>query len=186
MESEHDWLKLLPIQLELHIGYVYGASKPPPHASYYSPKFVPGARLPHAWISFPDQPSSTTINAKLLTLPREPVDVSYVKELSKDQIQACQWSTLDLCAPDSWTLILGQGQEDSQATSLQKHCHTIGISLYVWRLGVDFELVRQYWFADELRNGGILVRPDQHILTRVALDMSREGLIAQLNKHLGI
>ncbi|KAI5194262.1 hypothetical protein E4T38_09628 [Aureobasidium subglaciale] len=36
--------------LELHIGYVYGSKRVPPHASNYAPKFVPGARLPHVWV----------------------------------------------------------------------------------------------------------------------------------------
>ncbi|CAK7237887.1 hypothetical protein SEUCBS140593_010181 [Sporothrix eucalyptigena] len=37
--------------LELHIGYVYGDKSTPPHASHFTPKCVPGARLPHAWIT---------------------------------------------------------------------------------------------------------------------------------------
>ncbi|KAJ5162604.1 Monooxygenase FAD-binding [Penicillium coprophilum] len=170
--------------LELHIGYVYGATKPPPHASYYSPKFVPGARLPHAWIRFRDRLSQETEAVKRSALPREPVDVSYIKEFDADQVRACQWSTLDLCGPDSWTLILGQEQQTPQVTLLQKHCKVIGVPLNTWSLGVDFEIVRQGWFADELAHGGgILVRPDQHVFTRVAYG---EDMIAEVNKHLGI
>ncbi|KAJ5274560.1 hypothetical protein N7505_003105 [Penicillium chrysogenum] len=173
--------------LGLHIGYVYGATKPPAHASHYTPKFVPGARLPHAWISFPDQFSPETEAAKRSSLPQKPVDVSYIRELDLDQIRACQWSTLDLCGPDSWTLILGQVQEIPHITLLQKHCNVIGVRLNIWRLGVDFEIVRQSWFADELVNGGgVLIRPDQHILERVSAETSGEDLIMAVNNHLGI
>ncbi|CAP94022.1 hypothetical protein E8E15_010335 [Penicillium rubens] len=173
--------------LELHIGYVYGATKPPAHASHYTPKFVPGARLPHAWISFPDQTSPETEAAKRSSLPQKPVDVSYVRELDLDQARACQWSTLDLCGPDSWTLILGQEQEIPHITLLQKHCNMIGVRLNIWRLGVDFEIVRQSWFADELVNGGgVLIRPDQHILARVSAETNGEDLIMEVNNHLGI
>ncbi|KAJ5407289.1 hypothetical protein N7465_008573 [Penicillium sp. CMV-2018d] len=173
--------------LELHIGYVYGATKPPPHASRYSPKFVPGARLPHGWISFPGHLSPEAQAAKRSLLPQEPVDVSYVKELDADQVRACQWSTLDLCGPDSWTLILGKEHQNPHIAILQKHCNVIGLILNTWRLGVDFEIVRQSWFADELVNGGgILIRPDQHILARVSTETTGEDLIEEVNKHLGI
>ncbi|CAI7622027.1 hypothetical protein PCG10_008515 [Penicillium crustosum] len=173
--------------LELHIGYVYGATKPPPHASRYSPKFVPGARLPHSWISFPGDLSPMTQAAKRSSLPQEPVDVSYVRELDAGQVRACQWSTLDLCGPDSWTLILGKEQQNPHIALLQKHFTVIGITLNAWRLGVDFEIVRQSWFADELVNGGgILIRPDQHILARVSTETNGEDVIEEVNKHLGI
>ena len=166
---------------------MYGATEPPAHASHYTPKFVPGARLPHAWISFPDQFSPETEAAKRSSLPQKPVDISYVRELDLDQVRACQWSTLDLCGPDSWTLVLGQEQEIPHITLLQKHCNMIGVRLNIWRLGVDFEIIRQSWFADELVNGGgVLIRPDQHILARVSAETNGEDLIMEVNNHLGI
>ncbi|KAJ5767388.1 uncharacterized protein N7511_005004 [Penicillium nucicola] len=164
--------------LELQIGYVYGARKPPAHASFYSPKFVPGARLPHAWIKFPERQANIGI------LPRGPIDVSYVRELDQDQIQACQWSTLDLCAPDSWTLILGQKGQSSQIPRFQAHCDTIKLKLNIWRAGLDFDIIKQSRFADELNFQGILVRPDQHIFMRVD-SSTGEDLITGLNRHLG-
>lgn len=166
---------------------MYGASKPPPHASYYHPKFVPGARLPHAWINFPDEPSRAAGAAKGFLLAQGPVDVSYIKELNQNQVQACQWSTLDLCGPDSWTLILGREQQNTHIALLQEHCENVGLSINTWCLGLDFELVRQSWFADELtNNGGILIRPDQHILARLVADTTGEDVIAEVNKYLGI
>lgn len=166
---------------------MYGTTRPPGHASHYSPKFVPGARLPHAWISFPDQLSPETEAAKLSSLPKEPVNLYYIKELDADQVRACQWSTLDLCGPDSWTLILGQKQPTPHIILLQKHCNVIGVPLNVWRLEVDFKIGTQSWFAYELANGGgVLIRPDQHILARVSVNTSGEDVIAEMNKHLGI
>lgn len=172
--------------MELHIGYVYGATKPPPHASRYSPKFVPGARLPHCWISFPGHLSPEAQVAKSSLLPQEPVDVSYVKELGADQVRACQWCTLDLCGPDSWSLIPGKEYQNPSIALLQKQLNVIGLSLNTWRLGVDFEIVRQSWFADELVNGGgILIRPDQHILARVSTETNVEDVVEEVRKHLG-
>ena len=166
---------------------MYGATKPPAHASHYSPKFVPGARLPHVWISFPDQPSSASEVARRSSLPRKPVDVSYIKEIDQEQVRACQWSTLDLCGPESWTLILGQEQEIPHITRLQEHCNIVGVPLHIWRPGADFQIVRQSWFADELANGGgVLIRPDQHILARVSTETNGEDLVVEVNKHLGI
>lgn len=80
--------------------------------------------------------------------------MSYVRELDADQVRACQWSTLDLCGPDCWTLILGKEQQNPHIALLQKHFNVIGLNLNTWRLGVDFEIARQSWFADELVNGG--------------------------------
>ncbi|KGO75027.1 Monooxygenase, FAD-binding [Penicillium italicum] len=127
------------------------------------------------------------IEAQREHFDNEPVDVSYVKELDADQVRACQWSTLDLCGPDSWSLILGKEQQDTQITLLQKHFSVIGLPLHTWRLGEDFEVVGQSWFANELvHGGGILIRPDQHILARVSVERNAEDVILIVNKHLGI
>lgn len=143
--------------------------------------------MPHAWISFPNQLSPETEAAKRSSLPQKPVDVFYIKEFDEDQVRAFQWSTLDLCGPDSWTLVLGQEQEIPHITFLQKHFNMIGVRLNIWRLGVDFEIIRQSWFIDELANGGgVLIRPDQHILARVSDGTNGEHLIMEVNKHLGI
>ncbi|KAJ5086585.1 Monooxygenase FAD-binding [Penicillium alfredii] len=175
--------------LELHIGYVYGASEPPSHASHYSPKFVSGARLPHAWISFsfPDQ-SSTSTEAARSSLPAEPVDVSYVTELSKAQVRDCQWSTLDLCGLDAFTLILGDNDTPlvAQIAQVQKQCAATNIRFNVWRFGKDFEVVKQTWFTAELnKSGGILVRPDQHILAMLTESTTADEVITALRDHLG-
>ncbi|CAG8137504.1 unnamed protein product [Penicillium olsonii] len=175
--------------LELHIGYVYGALKPPPHASHYSPKFVAGARLPHAWVKILDQPVSTGKTDKYEALPQEPIDVSYVRELEKREVESRQWSTLDLCGPDSWTLIVGRDQPTSQALILNEGCDSIGVNLNIWSLGVDFEfegVEGVQVFEDELvERGGVLVRPDQHILARVSLGEEEETL-QNVKAHLAV
>lgn len=166
---------------------MYGAIKPPPHASHYSPKFVPGARLPHAWVKILNSSVSSEKVGKHNALPREPVDVSYVKELSKKEVESCQWSTLDLCGPDSWTLILGRDQLLPRLSSLENHCDSIGLGLNVWRLGGDFELTKKNVFEDELSNGGgILIRPDQHIIMRVTSHTTGDDMLKELRGHLGV
>ncbi|KAF4873450.1 4-methyl-5-nitrocatechol 5-monooxygenase [Colletotrichum siamense] len=80
--------------LELHIGYVYGDNRTPPNASKFSPKFVPGARLPHAWII-------PTASSAALDMPS--IDLSYVKELSPIDVEHRRYSTLDLIKVDTFT-----------------------------------------------------------------------------------
>lgn len=174
------------LKLELHIGYVYGASKPPPHASDYHPKFVPGARLPHAWISFLKEPHSMNGEIAHPALQMEPVDLSYVTELDDAEMQACQWSTLDLCGRASWTLIVGRTETNSNISQFRQFCDSVGIHLQIWILGVDFAVVRQAWFSEELSRGrGLLVRPDQHVMMRVTETVTGNDMIAELNSHLG-
>ncbi|KIX02969.1 uncharacterized protein Z518_06519 [Rhinocladiella mackenziei CBS 650.93] len=148
--------------LELHIGYVYGSEAIPPHASKYTPKFEVGARLPHTWI----RPTKTTLSA---------VDVSYVDELSPDEVKARQYSTLDLCELDKFTLI---GDLDVPGV---KTC----------RLHQDFEVIGQAgqeWLtAAGLKDGGgLLIRPDQHILMVIRPDTTVESVQRVLNQHLGV
>jgi hypothetical protein len=113
--------------------------------------------------------------------------VSYVKELDEKQIEKFQWSTLDLCGPDSWTLILGRDQPTSHASKLKQYCGSVRIGLNVWRVDDDFIIIKQDWFGDELiNNGGLLIRPDQHILTRVASDTTAEDMFRELKRHIGV
>lgn len=109
-------------------------------------------------------------------------------ELDSEEVRARQWSTLDLCEPDAFTLIVGakDHQLGIQTAQLQKYCEAINVRLNVWRLGTDFEIVRQDWFSAELnKTGGILVRPDQHILTMVSSEATGEELISALSNHFG-
>ena len=115
----------------------------------------------------------------------KPVDVSYVIELGDDEVLARQWSTLDLCGPDSWTIFIRRHENKSRFSSFQKHCDSIGVHSRIWCLGEDFNVVRQHWFSEGLAGGGLLVRPDQHILLKVTNKTSGDDMIAALNSHLG-
>ncbi|KAJ5995669.1 hypothetical protein N7481_002646 [Penicillium waksmanii] len=173
--------------LGLHIGYVYGAIKPPPHASYYSPQFIPGARLPHDWISFPSQLSKASQSARS-SLPSAPIDVSYVIELDEKQIEERRWSTLDLCAPDAFTLILSARDITlrSDTAKIRKYCEPKNLSLNIWNLGLDFGVIRQNCFSMKLNEtGGILVRPDQHIMMMIDATTTGKKVISTIDSHLG-
>ncbi|KAF9870471.1 2, 4-dichlorophenol 6-monooxygenase [Colletotrichum karsti] len=170
--------------LEIHIGYVYGDARPPANASHYTPKFKVGARLPHAWINI------LTPNDRL---PQKCIDTSYVKELSKDQVLARQFSMLDLVVPGGFSLIvecrdlwIQRFKEFEEALSGR-----IGRRLYFWAEGTDFEFSnechrRLFHKQGRLAQGGaLLVRPDQHLLGCLGPEASAHDLISLVMNHLG-
>lgn len=169
------------IQLEIHIGYVYGMDKAPDHASHYSPKFLPGARIPHAWIRIK---GVTTLL---------PVDVSYVKEFSEQDTKSRQYSTLDLCIYDHFTLLVGsRGQwvERFQALRAAVKGHGVRVALAVAHHDFEFVLEQQeQLFAREGRlgvGGGLLIRPDQHVLCLIQPTDSATSIAQSLAEHLGL
>ena len=176
----------MPSKLELHIGYVYGSSEIPPNASNYVPKYIAGARLPHAWITFRNSTSSS---------PDRPpaVDVSYVSELSSSEIAQRQFTTLDLCAPDSFTFIVASSESwQERIQHVKSHYAQSGPRITVYTLGADFDLVipgprGKAWIDGAGLNdgGGLLVRPDQHIQMRLESGTSAEEILASLQGHLG-
>lgn len=144
------------LKLELHIGYVYGRKEKPRHASHYTPKFVPGARLPHAWIS----PEAFVIPAGLA-----PVDTSYVWEFSPSEVRERQYSTLDLCPKDAFTLIVGHqihwvARFEEIAERLSEH----KVKLQLCAVDHDFEFVlpeQRKIFEEQASlasGGGLLIR----------------------------
>lgn len=170
-------------KLELHIGYVYGSKERPKNASLYTPKFIAGARLPHAWIRFPNRGNTPSVN---------PVDLSYVGELSMDDVEARKYSTLDLCTLDGFALIVGHGdlwrkRFDALKTAMEPQ----GLKLSLYVAGSDFEFAQEdgrllYQHGVELENGGgLLVRPDQHILMKLSSEACVEKLEKGLCEHLG-
>lgn len=167
-------------QLEIHIGYVYGRPDPPAHASRFTPKFEAGARLPHAWIHLKDPTN----------LPA--VDVSYVKEFSKKDVESRRYSTLDLCPFDSFTLIVGCRKTwSTRFETIQAFTKDHGVKLCLCVAGEDFEVLDQSHddlFADRCglsTGGGLLVRPDQHILEVLRADIQAEQVGEAVLKHLG-
>ncbi|KAM5345962.1 hypothetical protein ACJ41O_011823 [Fusarium nematophilum] len=154
--------------LELHIGYVYGDKETPPNASNFSPKFTSGARLPHAWIK--PRPNRAFLSVS-------PLDLSYVAELSQDDVNARQFSTLDLLHFDSFTLIVSS--------------HRVWINLQLRSIDQDFDFVyeeQQKMFnegAGIMHGCALLVRPDQHLLGCVGEKSTAEDLASLILGHLG-
>lgn len=179
MPLKKSW-ELMGLQLEIHIGYVYGGD-PPTHASHFSPKFVAGARLPHAWIRL-------KTSAEL-----PPVDVSYIKEFSKDDIQSRKYSTLDLCPFDSFTLLVGsRSQWAGGFAALESSVKSLRVKVCLRVAGEDFEFVDgKYEELFSLKanfnaDGGLLVRPDQHLLRVLGPSDDGEAIITAVREHLGL
>lgn len=163
---------------------MYGSKETPPHASHYTPKFVAGARLPHAWISFRPGGSRSEL---------QPLDVSYVHELDQKAVDARRFSTLDLCSPDSFTFLVGKSGEWTQRVSkLASTKPGSKLKLHIFGADDDFDYVEDYHRklfnegAGLENGGGLMVRPDQHILTCLTGDTSVEELETLLNKELGL
>lgn len=155
-------------------------NKAPAHASHYTPKFVPGARLPHAWIRIKG------------TAALPPVDVSYVREFSGEDIKSRRYSTLDLCPYDRFTLLVGSREQWAgrfQALEAAMKQHGVKVVLVVAHHDFDFVYERQeHLFTVEGKlssGGGLLIRPDQHIL-RLVQPTDPVALIEKsLVEHLG-
>ncbi|KAH8646339.1 FAD binding domain-containing protein [Xylariales sp. PMI_506] len=170
--------------LEIHIGYVYGSEEMPAHASQYSPKFIRGARLPHAWITFTSP-----------KIPKDfrPLDVSYIKEWSSEDVEARTTSILDLCDYQSFTLIVGSRNAWKHRFEELQHTlrHLTKIPVMIWAADSDFKFVfpnqaQLFERAIGLSDGGaVLVRPDQHILSILEPDAFIPDLMRALISHLG-
>jgi hypothetical protein len=163
---------------------VYGSSKIPANASDYQPKFSKGARLPHAWISFPE---STTV------APPAPVDVSYVDEYQQLDIEKRKYSTLDLIKPDSFTILSAKRPEwDEVLATLKRVPGLKNVPLQIAGLGSDFELADtpsgHSWLRDSRLESGrtLLVRPDQHILEAFDKGVAVGSIERVLKAHLGL
>jgi hypothetical protein len=140
--------------------------------------------LPHAWITFRD---STTF------IDQPPaIDVSYVSELFPDEIALRRYTTLDLCAPDSFTFIVASLEDwATRIQQVKSHYAQSGPNIAVYALGADFDLVPgprgDAWIDGALLDdsGGLLVRPDQHIQMRLEPETSAEEVLSSLEGHLG-
>ena len=169
--------------LGLHIGYVYGDREIPKNASVYEPSCTPGARLPHAWIM--------PLSPGLIKLPA--INSSYITELSPEEVQAKQFSTLDLCPFDTFTLIA----DESSAPHWEKRVQYLQLSgllssspkIQVVVEGRDF--VVQPGVSGEkwielmgLRKGqATLIRPDQHILACFGFEEGASHVFQALSEY---
>ena len=130
-------------------------------------------------------------DANVIDLP-SPVDVSYVSELSSTEMALRRFTTLDLCAPDAFTFIVGStdvwAERIQQVNSL---CERTGPKIAACAIGTDFDLIPgtrgNAWIEGTgLRDGGgLLVRPDQHIQMRLEATTSAEEILSSLRRHLG-
>ncbi|KAL4942397.1 hypothetical protein BDV06DRAFT_164335 [Aspergillus oleicola] len=172
--------------LGLHIGYVYGDTKVPGHASVFRPVCVRGSRMPHAWIRF----------LKGVDLP--PIDSSYVKEFSDVEVKGKQYSTLDLIPIDAFTVLVDSTSTEKWKYILDDTQNSLpelvkaGLKINLAVLGVDFEVqpgkAGEEWVGlMRLKSGqATLVRPDQHILTVFESENAgSKNLVAALKEHLG-
>lgn len=155
----------------------------PPHASKYVPRYIRGARLPHAWISLP---SSSSLK------PPRPVDLSYVPELTTEEAKVRQFTTLDLCAPDAFTLIIGSLDQWRERIDKVKGSYQHSrVKVNAYSPGMDFHVVPgalgDSWILGSglATGGGLLVRPDQHILKPLTADSTAEDMLESLKLHLG-
>ncbi|CZR66563.1 uncharacterized protein PAC_16464 [Phialocephala subalpina] len=171
--------------LELHIGYVYGSQEIPANPSAYRPKYIKGARLPHLWI----RPITPEIRETIL-----PVDLQHIYEFSSTEKQLRQYSTLDLCRRDSFTLVVNSSTARSERVS--KLLELLGsdrqgktaVPVRVAILGVDFDIVFKdqatEWIErfglGEGQSGGVLVRPDQHIVSVLNDNVSAQQLVSEI------
>jgi hypothetical protein len=177
--------------LELHIGYVYGSKDFPPHASHYAAKYIVGARLPHAWIQNPAPALVKGIVAS---------DVSYISELGPEEVAVRRWSTLDLCRFDTMTLFQADTPSARHRAILLEQLlaetpilgKSSGRILRRITYGVDFETIPGppgENFVENARltsalDGGVLVRPDQHILMMIDAKTSAQNIFNAIKGHL--
>lgn len=171
--------------LGLHIGYVYGDNKIPDNASVYQPVCVAGARLPHAWIRY--------INSTATQTDLPAIDSSYVDELTPEFIAQKQFSTLDLCRYDSFTVLVDEKHADNIKTVVEKALDQIpsriSLPLEIAIQGVDFVLEQGYeqkWNDLTRLNEGqaVLVRPDQHVLAIFGPEVESADIVEELKGHL--
>ena len=173
-------------QLNLHLGYIYGDDQIPANASDYTPTFLPGAILPHAWIV----PCSNQ-----LCLPK-PVDMKYLTDAPPDFSTPRQYSILDLVQLDGLTLVTSSSSEmDRVADAVHKEVASIGAVLAHRQMGRDFTLSEeaglessQAWMsASGLKDGhALLIRPDQHILGKFTPDTAKVDLVSTIRHYYGV
>ncbi|KAH7165134.1 3-propionate hydroxylase [Fusarium sp. MPI-SDFR-AT-0072] len=168
--------------LNLHIGYVYGDTKIPVHASHFKPSFRPGARLPHAWLRG-SLPSSVP---HLI-----PVNLRYVKEFSAEDIKARRYSTLDLCAPNAWTLLLpAKDDKVHPAAAIITDSHR-DTNFNTLTIGKDFDVATVTKGFDWLSESGLtqghalLIRPDQHVFGSFGTEAEAKDLGQRFSNFLG-
>jgi 2-polyprenyl-6-methoxyphenol hydroxylase-like FAD-dependent oxidoreductase len=169
--------------LGLHIGYIYGDTGIPANASHYTPTYTPGARLPHAWLG-----QIVPSIARQL----QPVNLGYVHEMSFHEAKARSYSTLDLCGPDAWTVLLPSLNSSMDQTAAELAGMHHSLKFHIFKLGREFDLLPgaagAAWAQDSgLKSGsGLLVRPDQHILAVLNPETRSSDIFQLVQQFLGM
>lgn len=121
-----------------------------------------------------------------------PIDVSYVKEFSEQDVKSRQYSTLDLCTYDCFTLLVGsEGQWTERFQALEAAMKRYGARIVLVVAHHDFEFVfkeqEQHFTAEGQLGvgGGLLIRPDQHVLHLVQPTDPVACIEKSLVEHLG-
>ena len=121
------------------------------------------------------------------------MDVSYVSELSAQEVEDRRFSTLDLCSPEAFTIIVGSHEEwYERCAAVKRMFLRYRLKIDVFAAGTDFDFVQEshlVLFNEKGqfgRGGGVLVRPDQHILLDLRSDISAEEIASQMRQHLGL
>lgn len=118
--------------------------------------------------------------------------MSYVDEFTKDDILRRQFSTLDLAGFDTFTLIVGPDTAwEDKFTRVQELLKRVGVRVQLWVLNKDFLFVDQRqatlfeYEGGFVDGGGLIVRPDQHILGRLSQSTNANEMAALVLSHLG-
>lgn len=130
-----------------------------------------------------------------------PADVSYVSELSETEIEERRWSTLDLCACDAMTIFLSKSPMSAQRVQkikdlLSRDTNLCPISknrtlIRFVVFGADVDVVPSSTSTSflegarltEALDGGVLVNPDQHILSVISKETSAEEVVAEVKRY---
>lgn len=121
-----------------------------------------------------------------------PVDVSYVRELCEEDVESRQYSTLDLCSFDAFTLIVAINESWSSRFDIAAGLlRAKNIKLELWAADSGFTIVeeehRELFCKSVLGNGGaLLVRPDQHILAYFDAQAKAEDVEQIVKAYLGL
>jgi hypothetical protein len=96
-----------------------------------------------------------------------------VDEFSPEDVELRQYSTLDLCHLDQFTLIGDLEVPGVKTCVLGKDFNVVGEAGQQWLKGAGLQ-----------DGGGLLVRPDQHILMLLTADTTVEDVESCLRRHL--
>ena len=169
------------------MGYTYTPTWHFSSGSHFSPSYIPGARLSHAWIA----PSRSLLSTFCPLV--HPVDLSYLSAdpaLPSEAMQNWKYSTLDIVPLGrAYVLFCKAGTDDVDIWNrLKLGMSERGTALRVIVADRDFEWVDQdkgneWERAYGLNKGrGVLVRPDQYV--QAILDGSENA--NEIIKMLGV